>query len=202
MFLKVKALKIILIVLGVILALAAITVSFLHFNHYHIELTLNGAEHLTLEFGDEYKEEGATAFLKGRWHLSKGRALDVKTEGTVDTSKLGTYTLRYTADVTRRHAEAERTVAIIDTAAPSLTLKGDKKITLTEGSDFKEPGYVATDNYDGDLTKSVAIKGKVDTKKVGEYTLTYTVKDSSGNTTEAKRTVTIKEKPKVKTKIK
>ncbi|MBQ3084228.1 MAG: polysaccharide deacetylase family protein [Clostridia bacterium] len=195
MFKERKALMITLIVAGSILLLALLTVGFLYFNNYHIELTLNGAEHLTLEYGDEYKEEGATALLKGRWHLSDGRALEVTTEGTVDETTLGTYTLTYSAKETRRHAEAKRTVTIIDTAPPILTLKGEKKITVTEGEAFEEPGYVATDNYDGDLTKSVTVAGEVDTKKVGDYTLTYTVKDSSGNPASAERTVTVKEKP-------
>ena len=37
----------------------------------------------------------------------------------------------------------------------------------------------------------------MDTKKPGEYKLIYKVKDSSGNATDAERTVTVKEKPKV-----
>ena len=137
MFKERKALKISLIVAGIVLLLAALTVGFLYFNNYHIELTLNGAEHLTLEYGDAYKEEGATALLKGRWHLSDGRELEITTDGEVNNEKLGTYTLTYTAEVTNRHAEAERTVTIIDTAIPALTLKGDKKITLTEGDEYK-----------------------------------------------------------------
>ena len=44
-----------------------------------------------------------------------------------------------------------------------------------------EPGYTATDNYDGDLTASVTVSGSVDHTTPDSYTLRYNVLDSSGN---------------------
>ena len=47
---------------------------------------------------------------------------------------------------------------------------------------WAEPGYEATDAYDGDLTAAVVIGGDtVDTSTVGVYHVTYDVTDSSGN---------------------
>lgn len=198
MFKNKKLWKKIGIVFGVFILLAGLFAGFLYLNDYHIEMTLKGEKEMTLEYGDPYKEEGAEALLKGKWHLKDGESLEVTTEGEVDDQKLGSYTLTYSASVPRRQAQVTRTVTVVDTKKPSLKLKGEKKITLTEGGQYKEPGFTAKDNYDGDLSKGVKVKGKVDTKTPGTYTLTYSIKDSSGNAAEVKREILVKKKPVVR----
>jgi hypothetical protein len=59
---------------------------------------------------------------------------------------------------------------------PVLTLNGDLHIILECGVPYIEPGYTATDNYDGDITDRVVVTGVV-----GQGALRYNVKDSSGN---------------------
>ena len=80
-----------------------------------------------------------------------------------------------------------------DVTAPELRLNGDEEITLALGTDFEDPGYTATDDYDGDVTDKVVISGNVDSKKAGNYELTYTVQDSAGNVTTKKRKVIYEE---------
>ena len=55
-------------------------------------------------------------------------------------------------------------------------------------------GVTATDKEDGDLTSAIKVAGTVDTSKAGEYTLTYSVKDSSGKETKVTRVVTVFDK--------
>ena len=62
-------------------------------------------------------------------------------------------------------------------------------MTVEAGSEFSDPGYTATDNYDGDLTDKVSVTGAVDTSKPGDYEIKYSVADSSKNEGEVKRTV-------------
>lgn len=62
-------------------------------------------------------------------------------------------------------------------------------MTVEAGSKFSDPGYTATDNYDGDLTGKVSVTGAVDTSKPGDYEIKYSVADSSKNESEVKRTV-------------
>lgn len=62
-------------------------------------------------------------------------------------------------------------------------------MTVEAGSEFSDPGYTATDNYDGDLTDKVSVTGAVDTSKPGDYEIKYSVADSSKNEIEVKRTV-------------
>lgn len=81
-----------------------------------------------------------------------------------------------------------------DTTAPVITLTGGSDVTVTVGTAWSDPGYSATDNADGDITASVVVSGSVDTATVGDYVLTYNVRDSSGNAaTAVTRTVHVEE---------
>ena len=56
--------------------------------------------------------------------------------------------------------------------------------SIRKGSKFNPmEGVSATDKKDGDLTAKITCEGTVDTTKVGEYLLKYSVTNSQGNTT-------------------
>jgi hypothetical protein len=66
-------------------------------------------------------------------------------------------------------------VAAVSLAAQAITTRAEV------GSIYLDPGATATDNYDGDLTARIVTVSAVNTSKVGAYTVTYAVTDSSGN---------------------
>ena len=77
-----------------------------------------------------------------------------------------------------------------DTVAPSLTLNGAATQTVNYGSTYTDAGANATDACD--TNPAVLVSGTVDTNVPGNYTLTYTAVDASGNTsTPITRTVTV-----------
>ena len=78
---------------------------------------------------------------------------------------------------------------MLDVTKPVITLKGDNPMELIQGTAYSEPGATATDDVDGKVT--VTITGSVDKDTVGTYTLTYTAKDSAGNTAVSTRTVKV-----------
>ncbi|HOO68116.1 MAG TPA: DUF5011 domain-containing protein, partial [Bacilli bacterium] len=80
-----------------------------------------------------------------------------------------------------------------DVTAPVLTLLGDSTVTIAVGTEFEDPGYTATDDYDGDITSSVVRSGNVDISTAGEYEITYAVSDSAGNTTSITRKIVVEE---------
>jgi len=86
-----------------------------------------------------------------------------------------------------------------DNAAPKIQLVGDATIQVTQGNVFQDPGTIATDPEDGDLTKKVQVDGSVDTQTPGNYVLTYSVSDSQGKEAPTvTRTVTVVAKDETK----
>ena len=157
-------------------------------------IKLNGDSELTLFLGDSYTDKGATATD------NVDDSVSVTKTATVDTTKVGTYTLTYNAaDAAGNKAKAiTRTVIvkgkiIADTVAPVITLNGDSELTLFLGESYRDKGATATDNVDDSV--SVTKTATVDTTKVGTYTLTYNAADTAGNKAKSiTRTVIVKAK--------
>lgn len=80
-------------------------------------------------------------------------------------------------------------IEILDNEAPKLILHGYENMYLLQGTKYEEPGFTAHDNCDGNLTSQVAIEGTVDINTIGEYTITYSVKDSQGQLQTKKRNI-------------
>ena len=77
---------------------------------------------------------------------------------------------------------------------PVIKLNGKAKMSVKQGSIFKDPGATAEDEEDGDLTDSIVVTGKVNTRTPGTYVIKYSVTNSLGNKATKKRTVTVEEK--------
>jgi beta-glucanase (GH16 family) len=77
--------------------------------------------------------------------------------------------------------------------APQVTLIGPASVTVLVGSEFDDPGAIATDREDGDLSSSIEIDGlnELNVNVEGEYVLTYSITDSSGETVSVERIVNV-----------
>ncbi len=74
----------------------------------------------------------------------------------------------------------------------TATISGVAEVTLTVGDSFDPmTGVTANDTADGDITSSIAVTGDYDLDTTGNYTLTYTVVGSDGNTVTETRTVIV-----------
>ncbi len=181
------------------------------------ELTIVEKEEYTLEVHSEYVEKGYNAYDvvdKDVTNLVKKsyefQAKDKETWEEVknlDTSKLGTYRITYTAyDKAGNTATDSRLVKIVDTTAPVVTANvdenGNKDIYVEAGDEYVELGATVTDNYDkpwvtmkpayinlyqvnndgsvGPFVKRLDTT-TIDTKVVGKYLVVYEEKDSNGN---------------------
>nr|WP_272509065.1 immunoglobulin-like domain-containing protein [Clostridium ganghwense] len=77
---------------------------------------------------------------------------------------------------------------------PQITLLGSKTVNIKVGESYSDAGAEAYDKEDGNITDKIEVKGNVDTNTVGEYIITYNVKDSAGNKAdEVTRTVKVEE---------
>lgn len=148
-------------------------------------ITLNGSNPMTIEINTPYIEPGASAMDNSK------AIINVAYSDNVNVSKLGIYNLTYTAiDPSGNISTATRTVNVVDTISPVITLNGDSTMTLFVNSYYYEPGAVVTDNSLELITP--VISGYVDPRKVGQYIISYNATDSSGNKAkQVQRTINI-----------
>lgn len=111
-----------------------------------------------------------------------------------DTSACGVaYTdLLNGADAKYALGQTARYIAALDGGfQPAIALSGLADIEVEVGQVYSEPGFTVFDREDGDLTAALQVTGSVDTAVAGVYEVLYDVVDSQGNTSQAKRVVTV-----------
>jgi CSLREA domain-containing protein len=119
-------------------------------------ITLVGANPQTIEVGSPYVELGATALDDVDGDVTGDIVIDAT---AVNTAVLGSYSVTYDVSDAAGNAATTvtRTVDVVDTTVPVITLVGADPQTIEVGSPYVELGATATDNYDGDLTGSIII---------------------------------------------
>lgn len=169
---KVTKKTILYILLSFVLICTLISICFIFFIP---NVQLLGDRIITIKLKEEYRDKGVKATYQGRDVSNQ-----VKIKNNIDSEKVGTYKVTYTIKKGVFEVAKIRTVKVIDDVKPVIELTGETEITMCPGKTFDELGYIATDNYDGDLTSKVQ-------KEENEEKITYIVKDSSGNKTTAVR---------------
>lgn len=166
-----------------VLALAACGGLF-YANNFTLSIALEGEKELMVEYGEAYQEPGAHAVLSGKYLLRKGFApeqAELQVQSDLREDAVGKYTVTYSAQFLGWQAEAQRTIRVVDTQCPVITLK-DTGATVLPGEAYEEEGFTAVDNYDGDITDKVH-------RKEGQGVITYVVMDSSGNPASVERQI-------------
>ena len=167
----------------VLLAAAAYVVVF-RFNTFSLVVQLEGEPDMLLEYGTDYQEPGAQAILYGTLFLKEGIPVpdaQIRIDSLLQPDQLGKYTLTYNAQLEWLTASAQRTVRVVDRESPVIVLT-EPDGPLLAGTAYEEDGFVATDNYDGDITDRV-----IRHESYGK--VSYTVLDSSGNPAYAEREI-------------
>lgn len=145
-------------------------------------IKLKGTNPTRVTYPNSYKEQGVTTPKYQKNLLSK-----VKIKNNIDETKLGEYQVTYTYPYLIFKLKKTRNVIIIDKTAPQITLQGNAETTVCPTQTYKEEGYTALDNYDGDITSKVK-------RNEEEGYITYTVKDTSKNKTTIKRKLIYEDK--------
>jgi hypothetical protein len=107
----------------------------------------------------------------------------------LNSNKIGTYTATYTPigyDDTQG-TSINRTINVQDTIAPTITFPSTTHEVNTSFTD----NYIVSDNYTAPILLKVTRIGSIDTSKLGNNTLTYTVEDEAGNTYTTSRTLKV-----------
>ena len=119
--------------------------------------------------------------------------LKATTSGKIEKPSPGTNkksTITYTVKDSDGNTTTATRVITVTNQLPVIS--GLDKIVIKKGQSIDLlSGVKASDEEDGDITKNIVITGTVDINKEDTYKLTYTVKDSDGNTTQIERLVVV-----------
>lgn len=141
---------------------------------------LSGLEEWIL--GQNYSDAGATALDDVDGDITDQIVTDLSglpNNGT-PLDQIGVFQVVYTvSDAAGNQASNTREITVLDVTVPVVELLGDAVVYLEVFSDYIEPGYNATDDYD--TNPIITVDGTIDTNTLGGYTLTYTATDQSGN---------------------
>ena len=113
-------------------------------------------------------------------------------ESNINVDVLGTYTVTYSAVDSSGNEAVDKilTVNVVDTQAPVLDIFGTISYTIGDGFPGIDNIVTAIDDYDGDVIDSITYDFNIENFLLpGEYALTLTVTDSSGNETSGDITV-------------
>ena len=101
--------------------------------------------------------------------------VDVKEEGSVDTSKVGEYDIKYVFSYDNKEIKREQKIKVVDNKAPNLDVLGNDFKYCPNGN-IPKYEVKAIDDYDGDISDKVLVSADGDK-------LLFSVSDSSGNET-------------------
>jgi hypothetical protein len=154
-------------------------------------LTLLGSNPLTVEGATTYVEPGATASDAIAGSLTAA----IQIGGLVNVGVVGTYFRTYSvSDPSGNTASDTRTVHVIDTIPPIITILGANPATAQHGVPYVDAGATASDSLAGLLTAAIQVTSNVNTNVVGTYTVSYSVSDGY-NVALASRTVRVVDQP-------
>ena len=182
---KIKTLFKILVFMNIVL-LFAIGIFVKVFNKYSIEFNVKDETTRYIEYGDTYDENMVSAVYKGTILSEQGEKLEIVKKGEVDTKKLGSYFVKYTANYNDMEESITVSYIVIDTKKPVIDLVINEDTYTSPKDKYVEEGFSAIDNYDGDLTDKVIREEK-------DGIVFYTVSDSFGNTTTVERKIVYKD---------
>lgn len=153
-------------------------------------ITLNGTSTVTVEQNSPYVDAGATAKDAAGDDITSS----IVVTGAVNTSAVGVYTLTFNVTDAQGNAAAHvtRTVNVVSSAKPIITLQGSNPATVEAKTGYADAGATARDAAGNDITSRIVVAGTVNTDVIGTYTLTYSVTDIHENQADpVTRTITV-----------
>ena len=184
-FLRINLKKILIIIAIFILIIILLLIFRRIRNGSGYTFELLGNSNMKIYQNSEFIDPGFIAFDKNGNDVSNL----VKIKGTINTEKVGTYTLKYIL----KGKSIDRIVKVVEKTDGDvgIFLKGNLVVNLSKGEEYIEPGYVCLDSIDGDITDQVEVSNNVDVNTLGMYKIIYKVENSSGITVMVSRVVIV-----------
>lgn len=152
-----------------------------------IHISFENIENVVINVFENYEDELPKACLKDIFNNCI-KKIEMTSLGTVDTNKIGTYEITYTA----KNKQIKKIISVLDTEKPVITIKDEEIIACPNTSDINI-SYTVSDNYTQDLKVNKIIK---------DNNLILEAIDSSENKTTIIREINFldNEKPKINLK--
>jgi hypothetical protein len=162
--------------------------------------TINGIEPKTIVAGTTFDiMEGVTATDNIDGDVTGNITFD---DQTFENNAPGTYEIYYfVSNSAGLYTTEKRIITVTPASTPSKPIirNVDKVIVLEGNPTDVNYNVKAFDTIDGDITSKMKVVGTVDSSKVGEQTVTYTVTNSNNLTTAVNRTfLVLKKAPTIK----
>ncbi len=168
--------KVLFIILPVILILLIGVVVFLNLNSFQVK---NFKDTLEIPYNTTFHADTGTVCFGNKF---KCHEVKVTKTGEIDTSKIGTYEIKYTYTYKNKSLTKNQIIKVIDNINPIITLPDQEFIGCPNKQDLKFEA-TAYDEYDGDLTANII-------ETINDNKVTFKVSDSSGNTAEITKDIT------------
>lgn len=156
-------------------------------NNFHVSKEVNikivSDDTVTIEASDkEILQFEKFDYLDGVIAYNKdGLINEITYNGKVDTSKEGIYEVTYKVNYNDKDYTKKINVTVIKNEKPIINAS-DKETTKGREINLLD-GVTATDKEDGDLTSNITYEGGANFNEIGDYRITYKVKDSHGQET-------------------
>lgn len=165
-------------------------IEYLTYTKEDIEIKVNESYIDYVEVGKNYEEKGATAKYKNqKQNVIITYYKDGKRVSKIDTSKIGTYQVKYSVITKDKKTKSVyKTIIINDTKAPTIIIPENQTITANEALAFDlENGVIVNDNSG---TATLTYNSTLSSIN-GNHIITYTAKDQTGNKTTKKRLIKV-----------
>lgn len=170
--------------IGILSVLIVTLIGIFLFNKWDVHLYYEGDETIHAQYGMPFQDTSVKGEYTGSLLKFFKKPVDVKVDtSTLNTNEFGTYTITYTATYKDHTSSITRKVIVEDTIGPDIQLTSSPDAYTPYGKPYEEEGFKAIDNYDGDVSSQVQVKEM-------NGVVYYTVTDSNGNTSHARRQIT------------
>ena len=157
-----------------------------YINYFNNDIVFNNFQNEeTINVFSEYEDKEYKVCYGNKF---KCKDIKYETRGNVDTNKIGTYKITYSAKYGKVNKKLVKNVNVVDKIKPVLSISGDFNNVCPNGK-VNNAIYKALDNYDGDISKNIKYK-------LENNIIKYKITDSSGNISEKDINITINDSEK------
>lgn len=154
----------------------------------HLRPKIEVINKIEIKMSEKFKEPKVKASF-----LGKDLTNQIKKDIKINCQKAGNYEITYSVNYFNMKTKRTVKVVVVDDIKPEIKLIGPEVVYLEENDRYEELGFEANDNNDGNITKKVKVRGKVE-PQVGSYQLEYQIGDKAGNETKVTRVVRVVKK--------